>query len=170
MKKIVLNCCGPYQFYGEVVVKACIDAGTHHVDISGEPLYIAQMQLKYHDLAKQKKAFVVSTCAAESIPPEMGVLYADRHFDGITIQNFIRHFFDKYCFKGIINSAEMYFETSIDYEDKSNKTLLHRGTWESAIYAMKYGKQIMSVERKLDFENPLVKPKIFVKYAMFLIF
>lgn len=35
--KIVVNCCGPYRFYGEPVVKACIAAGTHHVDVSGEP-------------------------------------------------------------------------------------------------------------------------------------
>nr|XP_013098034.1 unnamed protein product [Stomoxys calcitrans] len=33
--KIVINCCGPYQVFGEVVVKACINAGTHHVDLSG---------------------------------------------------------------------------------------------------------------------------------------
>ena len=26
-----------YRFYGEQIVKACIEAGTHYVDISGEP-------------------------------------------------------------------------------------------------------------------------------------
>lgn len=38
--KIILNCCGPYRFYGEPVVKACITTITHHVDISGEPQVI----------------------------------------------------------------------------------------------------------------------------------
>lgn len=33
----IINCCGPYRFYGEPVVKACLAAGTHHLDISGEP-------------------------------------------------------------------------------------------------------------------------------------
>lgn len=37
MCKVVVNCCGPYRFYGEAVVKACINSGTHHVDVSGEP-------------------------------------------------------------------------------------------------------------------------------------
>ena len=31
----VLNCVGPYRFYGEAVVKACVENGAHHVDISG---------------------------------------------------------------------------------------------------------------------------------------
>lgn len=35
--KVVINCCGPYRHWGEQVVKACIQSGTHHVDVSGEP-------------------------------------------------------------------------------------------------------------------------------------
>lgn len=35
--KVVVNCAGPYRFYGEPVVKACIANGTHQVDVSGEP-------------------------------------------------------------------------------------------------------------------------------------
>lgn len=35
--KVVLNCCGPFRFYGEAVVKACVENGASHVDISGEP-------------------------------------------------------------------------------------------------------------------------------------
>ncbi|XP_054568953.1 saccharopine dehydrogenase-like oxidoreductase isoform X2 [Eptesicus fuscus] len=34
---IVLNCVGPYRFYGEPVVKACVENGTSCIDISGEP-------------------------------------------------------------------------------------------------------------------------------------
>lgn len=35
--KVVVNCVGPYRFYGEAVVKACVNNGAHHVDVSGEP-------------------------------------------------------------------------------------------------------------------------------------
>lgn len=35
--KVIVNCCGPYRFYGEPVVKACIETKTHHLDVSGEP-------------------------------------------------------------------------------------------------------------------------------------
>ena len=48
--KVVLNCVGPYRFYGEPVVEACVEAGSHHVDISGEPQYLEKMQLKYHQV------------------------------------------------------------------------------------------------------------------------
>jgi hypothetical protein len=36
------------RFYGEAVVEACVEAGTHHLDISGEPAFLEKVQLKYH--------------------------------------------------------------------------------------------------------------------------
>ena len=35
--RVVVNCVGPYRFYGEIVVRACITSGSHHLDVSGEP-------------------------------------------------------------------------------------------------------------------------------------
>jgi len=35
--RVVVNCVGPYRFYGELVVRACIASGAHHLDVSGEP-------------------------------------------------------------------------------------------------------------------------------------
>ncbi len=35
--KLVINCVGPYRFFGEKIVKQCVSSGTHHVDVSGEP-------------------------------------------------------------------------------------------------------------------------------------
>lgn len=35
--KIVLNCVGPYRFFGEAVVAACVENGASCLDISGEP-------------------------------------------------------------------------------------------------------------------------------------
>ena len=49
--RVVLNCVGPYRFYGESVVEACVEAGCHHLDISGEPQYLEKMQLKYHQVS-----------------------------------------------------------------------------------------------------------------------
>ena len=58
--KVVLNCVGPYRFYGEPVVEACVEAGTSHVDISGEPEYLEKMQLKYHEVCNT--SMYRSTC------------------------------------------------------------------------------------------------------------
>jgi short subunit dehydrogenase-like uncharacterized protein len=42
----VLNCVGPYRFYGEVVVKACVENGAHHIDISGNFLNLFKLSIK----------------------------------------------------------------------------------------------------------------------------
>lgn len=45
--KLKLKCClcVQYRFFGEPVVKACVENGAHHVDISGEPqVYFPTMQ------------------------------------------------------------------------------------------------------------------------------
>lgn len=80
--RIIINCCGPYRFYGEPVVKACIEAGTHHVDVSGEPQYMETMQLKYHKDAQEKGVYVVSACGFDSIPTDMGVVFLQEKFEG----------------------------------------------------------------------------------------
>jgi hypothetical protein len=36
----VLNCVGPFTDLGEPVVRACIDAGAHYLDTSGEQVFI----------------------------------------------------------------------------------------------------------------------------------
>lgn len=56
--KVVINCCGPfYPTLGQAVVKACIAAGTHHVDVSGEPHYMEKVQLEEDEAAKEKGSF-----------------------------------------------------------------------------------------------------------------
>jgi short subunit dehydrogenase-like uncharacterized protein len=37
---------GPYRFLGEAVVRACLAAGSHYMDISGEPQFMEDMFLK----------------------------------------------------------------------------------------------------------------------------
>lgn len=59
-----------------------INAGTHHVDVSGEPAYMERMELEYHDLAREKGVYIVSACGFDSIPSDIGLQYFTRHFDG----------------------------------------------------------------------------------------
>lgn len=80
--RIIINCCGPYRFYGEPVVKACIEAGTHHVDVSGEPQYMETIQLKYSKAAEEKGVYVISACGFDSIPTDMGVVFLQEKFEG----------------------------------------------------------------------------------------
>jgi len=72
--RLIINCVGPYRFFGEQVVKACIEAGTHHVDISGEPQFLELMQLQYFKQAQDKGIYIVGACGWDSIPCDLGKL------------------------------------------------------------------------------------------------
>lgn len=140
--KVVVNCCGPYRFYGEPVVKACINAGTHHVDVSGEPQYMESMQLEYNDLAKEKGVYVISACGFDSIPADLGIAFLENHFDGV------------------VNSVETYLET---WESGGNRggAVIHYGTWESAVYGLAHADELRGIRTKLFKEKlPVLQPKL----------
>ena len=37
---VLINCVGPYRFYGLPIVEAAVEAGANYCDISGEPWFI----------------------------------------------------------------------------------------------------------------------------------
>lgn len=147
--RVLINCCGPYRFYGAPVVKACMLAGTDHVDVTGEPQFMEKMQLEYHQEAQDKGIYVVSACGYDSIPSEMGMLYAEQQFPGT------------------LHSADIYLKLwdkgpllgpSINY-----------GTWHSAVYLLTRTKELKAIRRKLftdrtfAFPEPKMETKIIHK-------
>eukprot|EP01097_Dermamoeba_algensis_P004235 TRINITY_DN2798_c0_g1_i1.p1 TRINITY_DN2798_c0_g1~~TRINITY_DN2798_c0_g1_i1.p1 ORF type:complete len:448 (-),score=125.54 TRINITY_DN2798_c0_g1_i1:82-1389(-) len=73
--RLVLNCVGPYRFFGEAVVKACVANGTHYLDISGEPQFMEEMVLKYNTAAEEAGVIIVSACGFDSVPADLGFLF-----------------------------------------------------------------------------------------------
>ena len=137
--KVVLDCVGPYRFYGEPVVKACVEAKTSYVDICGEPLFIDSMLLKYNDGAEKSGIYIVSACGFDSIPSELGVLYAKQQFSGT------------------LNGIKAYFNFKVG----QSGGCVHFGTYESAIYVLKDEWKSQKVQKQLDYEPlPLVGPKL----------
>ncbi|CAK5107130.1 unnamed protein product [Aphanomyces euteiches] len=65
---ILLNCTGPYAYFGEPVLKACIEVGTHHLDLAGEVQFILEMLVKHDKAAKAKDCIVV--CCWIRFPPD----------------------------------------------------------------------------------------------------
>ncbi|XP_058058103.1 saccharopine dehydrogenase-like oxidoreductase isoform X2 [Anopheles bellator] len=128
--KVLINCCGPYRFYGEPVIKACIAAGTHHVDVSGEPQYMERIQLEYHQAAQERGVYIVSACGFDSIPADLGTVYTEREFDGV------------------VNSIETYLElkSSVPYDGGA---VLHFGTWESAVYGLAHADELRALRTAL---------------------
>jgi saccharopine dehydrogenase (NAD+, L-glutamate forming) len=73
--KVVITTVGPYIHYGEPVVAACAAAGTHYVDLTGEPEFVDLMWLRHHEQAERTGARIVHSCGFDSIPYDLGALY-----------------------------------------------------------------------------------------------
>ncbi|KAI5101946.1 saccharopine dehydrogenase a [Silurus meridionalis] len=125
---IILNCVGPYRFYGEPVVKACVENGAHCVDISGEPQYLESMQLDYDGAAAEGGVYIIGSCGFDSIPADMGVIYTRDHF------------------KGTLTAVESFLTASSGPEGGC----IHDGTWQSAVYGLADRNKLNSLRKKFN--------------------
>eukprot|EP00929_Paragymnodinium_shiwhaense_P035238 TRINITY_DN19050_c0_g1_i1.p1 TRINITY_DN19050_c0_g1~~TRINITY_DN19050_c0_g1_i1.p1 ORF type:complete len:416 (-),score=94.07 TRINITY_DN19050_c0_g1_i1:173-1420(-) len=74
--RVLLTTAGPYLKRGGPVVDACVRLGTHYVDITGETSWVAELIDKYHHLAEENGTFIVPMCGFDSIPADLGTLFA----------------------------------------------------------------------------------------------
>lgn len=112
--KVLIDCVGPYRFYGESVVRACINEGTDFVDISGEPQYLETIALKYNKEAEEKGIYIVNTCGFDSIPADLGTHFAAKQFDS----------------PDLVSSVESY----LSLRSGPHGAAAHFGTWDSAVH------------------------------------
>jgi len=138
--RVVLNCVGPYRFYGEAVVEACVEAGAHHLDISGEPQYLEKMQLKYHQKAVENGVYVIGACGFDSIPADLGQICVKRNMGGD------------------VNSIETYLKVIIP---DLPGAAINFATWQSAIHGFAHAKELGHLRKQLYPERmPSTKPKL----------
>ncbi|XP_063080153.1 saccharopine dehydrogenase a, tandem duplicate 1 [Engraulis encrasicolus] len=143
---IVLNCVGPYRFWGEPVVKASVENGAHCIDICGEPQFLEGMQLNYNGQASEKGVYIIGSCGFDSIPADMGVLY--------TRDQFI----------GTLTAVESFLTVGAGPEGGC----IHDGTWQSAIYGFADSHKLRSLRRKFGYQPlPVVGAKIKRRSALF---
>lgn len=76
--RVMLTTAGPYLKRGTPVVDACVRLGTHYVDISGETAWVADLIDKYHHAAEETGALIVPMSGYDSVPSDLGVLFAVR--------------------------------------------------------------------------------------------
>ena len=72
---VIVSTVGPYALYGEPLVKACAESGTHYCDLTGEPQWIRQMIHRYETVARTSGARIVHSCGFDSIPSDLGVYF-----------------------------------------------------------------------------------------------
>ncbi|XP_019947082.1 saccharopine dehydrogenase b [Paralichthys olivaceus] len=136
---VVLNCVGPYRFYGEPVVKACVENGAHYVDICGEPQFLERMQLEYHTKASDKGVYVIGSCGFDSIPADLGILYTQRQF------------------KGTLTAVESFLKISSGPEGSCG----HDTTWQSAVHGFADSGSLRQLRKKFGHKPlPVVGAKV----------
>ncbi|XP_026759514.2 saccharopine dehydrogenase-like oxidoreductase [Galleria mellonella] len=144
--KILVNCCGPYQFYGEPVVRAAIQAKSNYVDITAEPQFAEKMQLLYDEQARAAGIYIVTTCGFDCIPNDMGVEFLKQHFDGV------------------LNSVESYVSVSLPSElnlEAVRSGIVNFGTWESIVNIQTNRHELATLRNKLYPDTmPEYKPKL----------
>lgn len=72
---VLCTTVGPYAKYGTPLVAACVDAGTHYCDLTGEVQWMAKVIPQYQKAAEASGARIVHTCGFDSVPFDMGNWY-----------------------------------------------------------------------------------------------
>ncbi|HXG29386.1 MAG TPA: saccharopine dehydrogenase NADP-binding domain-containing protein [Nevskiales bacterium] len=91
--RVVITTVGPYIRYGEPLLRACAEAGTDYVDLTGEPEFVERMQHAYGETAVRSGARIVNCCGFDSIPHDLGALFTVQQLpkDGpVTVEGFVR--------------------------------------------------------------------------------
>ncbi|XP_073401226.1 saccharopine dehydrogenase-like oxidoreductase [Dendrobates tinctorius] len=143
---VVLDCVGPYRFYGEAVVKACIENGAHFVDISGEPQFLESIQMKYDRQAADNGVYVVGSSGFDSIPADLGVL------------------FTRNSIQGTLTAVESF----LSFKSGPEGNCIHDGTWQSAIHGAADQANLKNFRKKLALKPlPVIGKKLKRRGAVF---
>jgi short subunit dehydrogenase-like uncharacterized protein len=62
---VVINCAGPFTGLAEPVVRACVEAGTHYLDTTGEQGFMRDIYARFHEPALAAGVSVVPAMAFE---------------------------------------------------------------------------------------------------------
>lgn len=140
--KIIISTVGPYLKYGEELVRACAEEGTHYLDITGEGGFVEAMEKKYHSIAEQNKAKIINCCGYDSIPADLGTYFTIKQLPAEEPK-------EVECFISV-NSKDL----------QSGLQSFSGGTWHSALGFMnpeELNRQNLSFER---IQSKLINRKI----------
>ncbi|MFF3691493.1 saccharopine dehydrogenase family protein [Streptomyces sp. NPDC002187] len=90
---VVATTVGPYVWYGEGLVSACAEAGTHYADLTGEPEFVDLMFVRHDARARETGARIVHACGFDSVPHDLGAYFTVRQLpEGVplAVDGFVR--------------------------------------------------------------------------------
>jgi short subunit dehydrogenase-like uncharacterized protein len=74
--KVLFNLAGPYHATGDAVVAACIEHGTHYLDLTGETFWIQRLVREQHDAAARAGVKIMPCAGYEALPFDLANLWA----------------------------------------------------------------------------------------------
>jgi short subunit dehydrogenase-like uncharacterized protein len=69
--RVVLNLVGPYTRFGRPVIEACLAAGSHYVDLTGELPFVREIIDAFDAAASAAGVKIVQVCGFEALPPDL---------------------------------------------------------------------------------------------------
>jgi short subunit dehydrogenase-like uncharacterized protein len=67
----VINCAGPFMRYGEPVVRAAVETGTHYVDTTGEQTFMRFVYDRLDDAARAAEVAVIPAVGFDYLPGDL---------------------------------------------------------------------------------------------------
>lgn len=124
--KVVINATGPYRFYGLPVMEACLKAGTHYVDVCGEPAILELAVLEFDARYKAANLVAIGSCGFDSVPADIGTA-------------FITTLFPSSKFINLVSS----------YHIVHNSAGIHATTFEAAVHSFANAKELSTIRKSL---------------------
>ncbi|EGG11847.1 uncharacterized protein MELLADRAFT_88929 [Melampsora larici-populina 98AG31] len=85
--KAVITLVGPYALYGDALISACAENGTHYFDLTGEALWVSRQISRLTTKAKDSKAIIIPSCGFDSVPSDLNTMIAAHELKKITGQD-----------------------------------------------------------------------------------
>lgn len=87
--RVVLSCAGPFSRYGDLLVDACVEHGTHYADLTGELPWIKRIIARHHERCTAEGTTLIPASGFDSVPADLGVFIMRKEIDaGVPIQGF----------------------------------------------------------------------------------
>ncbi|XP_049849979.1 saccharopine dehydrogenase-like oxidoreductase [Schistocerca gregaria] len=131
--KVLCSFVGPYRKFGEPVVKACVEASTDYIDVTGEPPYIRDVIQKYDKMAADRQVYLLPACGIGSLVTDVAVEMLKQEFDK--------------------ESKVVQASTYVRCNGKHAKSFSN-GTWHTMVYSMANKDVTLPTPRTSSSERP----------------